>query len=574
MQGDWSKRQVNSPGKRYIGLRFILLLATFGSVGWTQKVRPTVHVFTARGCPLSERFAPEIEKLRVDFESRGVTFDLQADSKAWAAKVTPSVVVEIGGRVLYRGRIDDRAAAFGVMRPNGPTRADLRIALDEILAGKPVTVAETVAVGCAISDASPDSKKPRVTYARDVAPLLNRYCVECHRPGQSGPFPLLTYTDAAPRAAALAQAVAGRIMPPWKAEPQAHRFQGERRMTATEIEVIQTWASAGAPAGDLAKAPKTPVFPDSWRLGKPDLVAALPKVFEVPADGPDLYRCFIVPVATEGPKYVRAFEFRPGARQAVHHALFFVDATGAARRNNPESPYPCFGLPGFLPSGSLGGWTPGFTPAPYPEGTAVRLAKGAALVFQIHYHPTGQRQTDRSEIALYFGTEAPKRPMMDVALGSKAIDIPAGEGTYTVRDHFTLPVDVWATGIIPHAHYICKRMRGWAVLPSGERIDLITINDWDFNWQQHYRYEQPFQLPADTEIEMEFIYDNSAGNPRNPFSPPRRVVWGPESTDEMAGLHLQVIPVRTEDASELGRALWSKIMRELGGGVLRRPEQK
>jgi hypothetical protein len=141
-----------------------------------------------------------------------------------------------------------------------------------------------------------------------------------------------------------------------------------------------------------------------------------------------------------------------------------------------------------------------------------------------------------------------------------------------VRDHFTLPVDVEVTGIIPHAHYIARQMKAWATLPSGNRVRLITITDWDFNWQQHYRYAKPFVLPARTKLEVEFIYDNSAANPRNPFHPPRRVVWGPDSTDEMAGMHLQVIPVANDDAQELGQALWGKIMRELGGGIFRRPE--
>lgn len=530
--------------------------------------QPVVSLFLDKACPLSQTYAPEIARLRQRYANR-VLFTTQTNPRDYGVNVTPSVVVTVGGQVKYRGRIDDRAPSLGKLRPNGPTRADLRIALDEMLANQPVTVSETVAVGCAITvPAQPGAAS--ATYARDVAPILNRHCVECHRPGQAGPFPLTSYDEARPRAAAIAQATSARLMPPWKAEPQTHRFQGERRLSSAEVDTLERWAAAGAPAGDLTQAPRPPTFPDRWRLGEPHQIISMPKAFAIPADGPDIYHCFVIPLSLNEVRYVRAFEFRPGNRRALHHALFFIDGAGATARRGAD--YPCFGVPGFLPSASLGGWTPGFTPAPYPEGAAVTLRPNARLVLQLHYHPTGQPETDRSEIALYFGHDKPTRRMMDVALGSRNIDIPPGETNYLVRDYFTLPVDVEVTGIIPHAHYLAREMRGWAILPGGRRITLLTIRDWDFNWQQHYRYAKPFILPAETRFEMEFRYDNSAANPRNPFSPPRRVVWGPDSTDEMAGLHLQVIPHNDDDARELGQALWGKIMRELGGGIFRRPE--
>ncbi|MBL8293780.1 MAG: hypothetical protein JNN08_18185 [Bryobacterales bacterium] len=533
-----------------------------------SQIQPVVALFLDKGCPLSQSYTPEIDRLRQRYASR-VLFTLQANPRDYGVTITPSVVVTVNGQVRYRGRIDDRAPALGKLRPNGPTRADLQIALDEILSNQPVTIAETVAVGCAITSSTNPSTSG-ITYAREVAPVLNRHCVECHRPGHAGPFPLTNYDEAKPRAAAIAQATSARLMPPWKAEPQAHRFQGERRLSAAEIDTLERWVAAGAPAGNLAQAPRPPVFPDRWQLGEPHKIVSMPKPFAVPAEGPDVYHCFVIPLSLKEIRYVRAFEFRPGNRRALHHALLFIDGTGAAARRGPD--YPCFGVPGFLPTASLGGWTPGFTPAPYPDGTAVTLHPGARLVLQLHYHPTGKPETDRSEVALYFGTEKPRRRMMDVALGSRTIDIPPGEANYIVRDYFTLPVDVEVTGIIPHAHYLAREMRGWAILPDSRRVPLLTILDWDFNWQQHYRYAKPFVLPEGTRFEMEFRYDNSAANPRNPFTPPQRVVWGPDSTDEMAGLHLQVIPHNNDDAQELGQALWGKIMRELGGGIFRRPE--
>lgn len=235
--------------------------------------------------------------------------------------------------------------------------------------------------------------------------------------------------------------------------------------------------------------------------------------------------------------------------------MIFVDAR---REPPPVSPYDCFGTPGFIPSGALGGWTPGTTAVLMPAGTAVRIPSHARLVMQLHFHPTGKVETVSPEIALYFTETPPTRVVMDVPLGSNHIDIPPGARDYHVRDHFELPVAVEAVGIIPHAHYLCRDMHGWAVLPDGRSVDLLHIDDWDFNWQEHYRYRAPFTLPAGTEVRMDFTYDNSAANPRNPNHPPKRVTWGGASTDEMAGLHLQVIPKNEADMHELGMALWEK----------------
>src|SRR5262249_27203172 len=154
-------------------------------------------------------------------------------------------------------------------------------------------------------------------------------------------------------------------------------------------------------------------------------------------------------------------------------------------------------------------------------------------------------------------------------LGSNHIDIPAGDRAYKVSDHFTVPVDVDAIAINPHAHYVCKEMNGYAVLPSGARRTLIHVPAWNFDWQQQYIYAAPVRLPAGSRIEMEYTYDNSAANPRNPNQPPKRVQWGPGSSDEMAGLHITVVPVDPDDAEELSNALWGKMMRTLGTGIPR-----
>jgi hypothetical protein len=410
-----------------------------------------------------------------------------------------------------------------------------------------------------------------VTFARDVAPILYGHCVVCHRPGESAPFSLLSYEDAARRAELIAQVTASRYMPPWQPEPGYGHFAGERRLTAAEIETLRRWAAEGAPQGAEIQAPKPPVFPDGWQLGRPDLVAHMARPYEVAAGGDDQYRCFVVPLGLERDRYVRAVEFRPSDRAVVHHALFFLDRSGLARRLDGGNGYSCFGAPGFLPSGALGGWTPGNFAIRMPADIPAPLRRGTDLVLQLHFHPTGKPEMEQAELGIYFADHPPTRSLMDIALGSHAIDIPAGDRAYKVRDHFTTPVDVDAIGIIPHAHYICRDMKGWAILPDGRKEWLIWIRDWNFNWQEQYRYAEPVRLPAGTRLEMEFTYDNSEANPRNPNHPPRRVLWGGGTTDEMAGLHVQVVPVRQSDAEELGQALWGKIMRMVGGGFYRPP---
>jgi hypothetical protein len=406
------------------------------------------------------------------------------------------------------------------------------------------------------------------TFSHDVAPILYKRCAACHHAGGVAPFALLTYADAAKRAQLIAQVTAKRYMPPWLATEPV--FQHEMKLTEVEIATLGRWAEAGAPEGDPHTAPAPPQFSEGWALGKPDLEAEMPAEFSVPPEGLDLYQCFVIHAPSTRDRWVRALDIRPGNSRVVHHVILFQDTTRTARQRDTGNGYSCFGTPGFLPVRGLGGWTPGALPVRSPDDIPELLHAGADLVLQIHYHPTGKPETDRTRLALYFTDQAPKRRLMDIPLGSSRIDIPPGERAYKVTDHFTLPVDVDAIGVIPHAHYVCRSMYAYAVLPGGERKTLLRIPEWNFNWQQQYRFAAPIRLPEDTEVMMEFTYDNSEANPRNPNHPPARVRWGAGTTDEMAGLHIEVVPVRTEDADELGQALWGKMMRALGGGVYRK----
>jgi mono/diheme cytochrome c family protein len=410
----------------------------------------------------------------------------------------------------------------------------------------------------------------QVTFSRDVAPILYKHCIGCHRAGEVGPFPLVSYGDSAKRAALIAQVTASRQMPPWKPAPGYGDFNGARALTNVEIRTLAAWAKEGAAQGDPAAMPPVPAV-SNLSIAQPDLVARMSKPFTAPADGPDIYRCFVIPLGLTATRYAGAIEFRPGNPKVVHHALFFLDRTGVGRKKEtePGSGYPCFGAPGFLPGAGLGGWSPGSPPILMPEDASAVLTAKSDLVLQLHFHPTGKPEPVQASVAFSFTDRAPRRRLMDIALGSRNIDIPAGEKAYKVTDRFTLPVAVEAIGIIPHAHFICKEMKGIARLPDGSIRWLIWIRDWDFNWQEHYRYQRPVQLPEGTRLEMEFVYDNSAGNPRNPSHPPRRVQWGPDSSDEMAGLHVQVFAAKESDAAELAETLWGKFMRSVGGGFYR-----
>ena len=397
------------------------------------------------------------------------------------------------------------------------------------------------------------------TFSHDVAPLLHTRCAGCHHTGGVAPFPLLTYADAAKRAPLIASVTAKRYMPPWL--PAAPRFEHEMKLTDAEIALLARWAATGAPEGNARATPAPPQFHQGWTLGPPDLEAVMPAAFEIPAEGPDLYQCFVIPAPSPKARWVRALDIRPGNAKAVHHVILFQDTTHTARKRDTGSGYSCFGTPGFLPARGLGGWTPGALPARNPDDIPDLLHGTADLVLQIHYHPTGRPETDRTRLALYFTDQPPKRRLMDIPLGSARIDIPPGDRAYKVTDHFTIPVAVDALGVIPHAHYVCRTMYAYAILPDGTRRTLLRIPEWNFNWQQQYRYTSPMRLPADTRVEMDFTYDNSEANPRNPNHPPARVHWGPGTDDEMAGLHIQVVPVDPNDAEELSQTLWGKMMR-------------
>ncbi|MGA2135780.1 MAG: ascorbate-dependent monooxygenase [Bryobacteraceae bacterium] len=395
------------------------------------------------------------------------------------------------------------------------------------------------------------------TFNKDIAPILYQNCATCHRPGEVAPFSLLTYQDAGKRAALIASITEKRVMPPWKAEPGYGTFANERRLSDQQIAMIRQWAKAGAPEGDARDKPPLPSFPEGWAAGQPDKVLTMDHKFEVAADGPDQYRCFVMPLDMDRDVYLSGLEFRPGNRRVVHHALVYADASGTARKlaaGSPDGSYTCFGGPKFPPAGLMGGWAPGATPPPDSASLSQLVRKGTDIVVQIHYHPSGKAEEDQSSLGLKF-SGPPTKGRAGVILSSHRIDIPAGDAHYVVKTGVNLPRDVDVYGITPHAHYLATDMKVTATLPDGAVKPLIWIKDWDFNWQGQYRYREPLHLPQGTHIQLEYVYDNSAANPRNPSHPPVRVSWGEETLNEMAVLFLGVMLPSPEDVPEFRRAM-------------------
>jgi len=411
------------------------------------------------------------------------------------------------------------------------------------------------------------SAQPPLTFHKDIAPIVWHRCATCHRPGEVGPFSLLTYDDVKARAAQIAAVTARRIMPPWKPEPGKGEFQDERRLKDDELQMLQRWIAEGAVEGEpRTRSQAPPLWQDGWRLGTPDLVVRMPEPYIVPATGADVFRTFVIPMPVARPRYVRALEFRPDNARVVHHANLGVDRTRSSRQLDARDPEPGY-VGGRVqdaryPEGQTLGWTPGHAAHPSPPGMAWRLESGSDLVAQLHLQPTGKPERLQVSVGLYFTDEPPQRAPLGLRLGSETIDIAAGDREYTIADRYVLPVDVELLAIQPHAHNLARRMEANVTLPDGATRPLIAIADWDFRWQDVYWYVKPMPLPKGTTIAMRYTYDNSAANPRNPHQPPARVVWGQNTSDEMGDLWLQVVPRATEDFALLERDFQRKTIAE------------
>ena len=411
-----------------------------------------------------------------------------------------------------------------------------------------------------ISKGNDYSARPKgaLTFSKDIAPIIFSNCAGCHRPGQAAPFVLLTYEDLRKHAREVANVTARRYMPPWPPEPGHGEFAHARALDREALGLIQQWIAEGSVEGNSADLPPLPAWSDGWQLGPPDLVVEMPAAYTLPAEGRDVYRNFVFSIPLSSNQFVKGVEFHPGNAKVVHHAFINIDETRQSRRLAAKSVPPAFDgmeLPesAAMPGGQLLGWQPGKTPAFIASGLSWLLKSGTDLVLQMHMHPSGKAEMVQPAIGLYFTDQAPTNVPFRIKLARFDFEIPAGADNYLVEQSYVLPVGVTALRILPHVHYLGKDLQSFAELPSGEKRWLIRIKNWDFNWQGDYEFAQPISLPQGTKLSMRYTYDNSTNNVHNPHQPPQVVRHGLQTTDEMAGLVVQVLASNPEERAILAR---------------------
>jgi len=510
-----------------------------------------VVAFLGTDCPLSKLYGPRLDELAREFGPRGVAFvgvnanaqDSLADVAAFVrlhgisfpvykdidgsaarrmgAERTPEVFVLDARRVVrYWGRIDDQYGV-GVCRP-APARRDLADALTELLADRPVSRPVVASVGCRIGrEPTPAAGTADVTYAKQISRLLQRRCVECHRPGQPGPFPLTDYRDAADWSAMMREVVEDGRMPPWFADPEHGRFRNDARLTDDEKRLLFRWIDDGCPEGDPADLPPPPAFSDGWRIPRPDRVVDMAdQPFDVPARGDVPYQYYLVDPGFAEDAFVRAAEVRPGDASVVHHALVMIVPPGGAGVA-PDS------------AGAMLDYTPGMAPTVLPDGAALRIPAGSKFLFQMHYTPNGSPRRDQTRLGLVFADpRTVKRVVRGGAVFNTAVAIPAGARDASLAAEYTVPADALLLSLSPHLHLRGKSFRFEAVYANGLREVLLDVPHYDFNWQLRYELAEPRRLPAGTRLVCTAHWDNSAANPANP-DPTRDVGWGDRTDDEM-----------------------------------------
>jgi hypothetical protein len=423
------------------------------------------------------------------------------------------------------------------------------------------------------------------TYSHDVAAILYKNCTTCHRPGEIGPMSLLTYKDVRPWAKSIASRVAAGTMPPWHADPATGEFLNDRRLTATEKDVIAQWVAAGAPEGDPKDLPDPPHYTEGWIIGQPDAVLSMREDYPIPASGTVAYQYFEVPTDFAEDRWVQAFEVRPGNRAVVHHVIVYSRppepaAPPAPTTQPPRRPAPVFTFAAGMeiPAGqtggpelhpdqqkprgendrpapkrlgpSIGAYVPGTASRVYVPGTATRLVAGSTLIFQMHYTTTGQPTTDRTSIGLIFAKTPPKTELRGTALINGNFQIPAGDPDYRVDAEMTLNRDVTLWGMLPHTHVRGKRWSYEVEYPDGRKETILSVPKYDFEWQTDYIFKEPLKLPKGSKLHAAAWYDNSANNKSNP-DPTKDVWWGDQTWEEMmfTGLTYSVDPAPASASS-------------------------
>lgn len=384
------------------------------------------------------------------------------------------------------------------------------------------------------------------TYCSDIAPIIYNHCTSCHRSGEIAPFPLTNYTEVSMWGGMIKYVTSIKYMPPWKPDKHYQQYQKENYLSDSEIAKIADWVDNGMPKGDPALEPPLPVFPTGSQIGTPDMVLSFAKSYTHIGNNEDEYRYFVLPTGLTTDKDLIALELRPGNKSIVHHTLVWQDTTGQAALDDAATTE--YGYTSGSASTGLDNQLPGYVPGQKPQlftnGIAYKLYAGSDLKLQMHYAPKTSDETDSTTINLFFASKPATRylqsfVMVPIAgiLTNPPFVMPANT-IKTFHGQVTSPTDVSMVGVAPHMHKLGMDWKVYAVKPSGDTINLIKIDEWDFNWQGAYYFKKLTPLPAGSVIHAYASYDNTTGNINNPNSPPKLITWGEGTSDEMYYLPL------------------------------------
>ncbi len=536
-----------------------------------QDASVVVLYFNSTQCPVTNRYMPSLRKMQSELTDDKVvtvvinsnqhdsademrkhaidydlTFPVLRDATGQVARnlavtrTAEAIVLDRNLKVRYRGAIDDRYER-GVTRPKA-TKHFVSDALTSVLAGRSVGIPITDVEACPLRLAPATTDQQRrdpVTYSEHVAAILQRRCQSCHRPGAIGPFELMTYDDAKSWSTSIREVVTTGLMPPWHADAPHGHFANDRSLTDAEHETLLDWIDDGAVEGDRTKLPNPREYSDAWSIGTPDLVAKMEKSVVVPAETPELgvpYKYIWADQSFDRQMWVHAAEVQPGATEVVHHASVYVVPKGVdIKLVNDERPAgllndlfsPLADLPHLV------SFVPGDNAFVHREGHALRIPKGARLLFEMHYTPTGKQATDCSQVGLKFADGPPKHEVHSTAAINFLFSIPPGDASHQVTaatDRFRR--DTVLLAMNPHMHYRGKAFTYELVRRSGKKTRLLHVPNYNFEWQTTYWLANPIELPKGSYIECTATFDNSKDNPFNP-DPTVRVTWGEQTWQEM-----------------------------------------
>jgi hypothetical protein len=398
----------------------------------------------------------------------------------------------------------------------------------------------TLCTAVCVFGQSPSPTPP--TFTKDVAPILQKHCLTCHRPGEAAPFSMLTYEQTKPWAPTIKMVVTQKIMPPWFADPQYGHFANERSLSADEIRTLVSWVNAGAQKGAAADMqPAKETFVDGWGISVPDVVLQLPKPFSVPASGVMDYQYVIVPTGFKEDKWVQMLEVRPTDRAVVHHIIAYLREPGSNYFKDQKLGVFFIAPPpkvdgktdaSALPSDFLVGYAPGQPAEILHPGEGKLIKAGSDIVFEVHYTPNGTATKDQTKLGLVFAKEVPKDRVLTLSASNGTFKIPPGDPDYKVDATFEVRKDVKLVGLHPHMHSRGKAFEYRLVFPDGRKETILSVPVYNWHWQLWYNLAEPIDLPQGSKIECTAHFDNSANNPENP-DPTKEVIWGQQNWDEM-----------------------------------------